>query len=100
AAIAIENAQLYRKAQDAIHARNEFLSIASHELRTPITSLTMALQSIGMALESGRGADRQTMGRLIERASRQGARLIRLCNDLLDVSRLHAGRLALDPEIV
>ena len=37
--VAIQNARLYREAQDAVHQRDEFLAIASHELRTPLTTI-------------------------------------------------------------
>ena len=39
AGLAVDNARLYREAQNAIRLRDEFLSIASHELKTPLTSL-------------------------------------------------------------
>jgi predicted ATPase/signal transduction histidine kinase len=95
AAIAIDNARLYRKTQEAIRVRDEFLSVASHELNTPITSLALTLQSMNRAIQSGRASDSQAMGILVERALRQGARLARLNSDLLDVSQSHAGRLPL-----
>lgn len=47
--LALENASLYKISQDAIEARNDFLSIASHELNTPITSLKLQLQMIKKA---------------------------------------------------
>src|SRR4029079_13283046 len=45
-AIAIDNARLYSNAQEAIKARDEFLSIASHELKTPLTSMQLQTQMI------------------------------------------------------
>ncbi|MCP3140784.1 AAA family ATPase [Pyxidicoccus xibeiensis] len=96
AAVAIDNARLYRKTQEAIQVRDEFLSVASHELNTPMTSLTLALQSMARVLQSGRAIDPQLLGRLVERALRQGARLRRLNRDLLDVTRVHARWLPLD----
>ncbi len=92
AAIAIDNARLYLASQDAVRARSEFLTVASHELNTPMTSLLLALQSLRRAAPSGRPLDPQVMDRLLELASRQGARLTRLIDDLLDISRIDAGR--------
>ncbi|WP_164013584.1 AAA family ATPase [Pyxidicoccus trucidator] len=96
AAMAIDNARLYRKTQEAIRVRDEFLSVASHELNTPMTSLILALQTMDRLARSGRVCDPPTMGGLVERALRQGTRLRRLCRDLLDVTRLHAERLPLE----
>src|SRR5262249_8281590 len=53
AALALENQRLYRATQHAVSLRDEFLSVASHELRTPVTSLQIAVQS---ALSVGDGA--------------------------------------------
>ena len=46
AAVAIDNAQLYRRAEEAIQVRDEFLSVASHELNTPVTTLMLNLQAM------------------------------------------------------
>src|SRR5205823_1411332 len=46
AALAVDNARLYLSAQQALHARDEFLSIAAHELRTPLTTLQLQIQSL------------------------------------------------------
>ncbi|APR79008.1 Signal transduction histidine kinase CheA [Minicystis rosea] len=96
AAIAIDNARLYRASQEAVRARSEFLTVASHELNTPVTSLMLTLQSLRRARPSGRPADLQVMDQRLELASRQATRLARLINDLLDVSRIEAGPLPLD----
>ncbi|MDC0676284.1 sensor histidine kinase [Sorangium atrum] len=96
AAIAIDNARLYRAAQEAIRARDEFLTVATHELNTPMTSLTLSLEAMDRTIRSGRTSDPQAMGRQIDRALRQAARLTRLNSELLDVSRINAARLRLD----
>ncbi len=95
AASAIDNARLYRAAQEAVRVRGEFLTVASHELNTPVTSLMLALQSLRQA-PTGRPIGPRTQDRLLELAARQGARLAKLVSDLLDVSRLEGGRLPLE----
>jgi PAS domain S-box-containing protein len=102
AAQAIENARLYGEAQAAVAARDEFLSIASHELRTPLTALRLALEN--MRRVSTREAIERLPPQYVERvlvtAERQGQRLEKLVAALLDVSRIHMGRLELDVEEV
>jgi PAS domain S-box-containing protein len=102
AAQAIENARLYGDAQAAVAARDEFLSIASHELRTPLTALRLALEN--MRRVSTREAIERLPSQYVERvlvtAERQGQRLEKLVTALLDVSRIHMGRLELDVEEV
>ncbi|WP_437581669.1 sensor histidine kinase [Sorangium sp. So ce887] len=96
AAIAIDNARLYSAAQEAVRVRDEFLTVATHELNTPMTSLTLTLEALDRALRSGRSRDPQAMGRQVDRALRQAARLTRLNSELLDVSRINAARLSLE----
>lgn len=102
-AIAVDNARLYREAREAVLAREEFLSIASHELKTPLTSLQLAIQSVERLLrpavtaESVAGAD-LFVRQAIETAGRQTRRLIQLVHALLDVSRIHTGQLVLSLE--
>ncbi|WP_437301762.1 AAA family ATPase [Sorangium sp. So ce388] len=96
AAISIDNARLYRAAQEAIRARDEFLTVATHELNTPMTSLTLSLEAIARVLQPGRAWEPQAIARQVDRALRQAARLTRLNNELLDVSRIHAHRLSLE----
>ncbi|WP_437601168.1 AAA family ATPase [Sorangium sp. So ce590] len=96
-AIALENARLYREAQRAVCARDDFLSVASHELRTPVTSLRLGLQAL---LRRSGHAPEDRLGRALHRMDRQVQRLARLIDDLLDVSQLHSGRLELHVEPV
>ncbi|BDG02638.1 sensor histidine kinase [Anaeromyxobacter oryzae] len=102
AAQAIENARLYGDAQAAVAARDEFLSIASHELRTPLTALRLALEN--MRRVSSREALETLPPAYVERvlatAERQGQRLEKLVSALLDVSRIHMGKLELELEDV
>ncbi|WP_437974225.1 ATP-binding sensor histidine kinase [Sorangium sp. So ce295] len=96
AANAIDNARLYRASQEAVRARIEFLTIATHELNTPLTSLTLAVQSLRRAAPLGRVIDPQVLDRRLELLERQGTRLTRLIHDLLDVSHLDTGTLVLE----
>jgi PAS domain S-box-containing protein len=99
AALALDNARLYREAREAIRAREEFLSIASHELRTPITSLQLQVQGLLGTLARGPdGLSPERLRRSLEVMDRQVKRQMHLVNDLLDVSRLDEGRLVLRPE--
>ncbi|WP_257462091.1 GAF domain-containing protein [Archangium lipolyticum] len=99
AALALDNARLYRDAREAIRIREEFLSIASHELRTPITSLQLQVQGLLGALTRGPdGLPPERLRRALEVMDRQVKRQMHLVNDLLDVSRLDEGRLVLRPE--
>ncbi len=83
--------------RQAVRVRDEFLSIASHELKTPLTSLLLRLESLRGA---GSGAPAETVDRWLVACHEQTLRLDRLVEQLLDVSRIRAGRLALDLEDV
>ncbi len=97
-AMAIDSARLYRQAREAIRARDEFLSVASHELNTPLATLTLQLDealSPGPDL-SGEGVAPPSRTAGILRARRQLDRLSRLVANLLDISRVTAQRLQLE----
>jgi signal transduction histidine kinase/CheY-like chemotaxis protein len=93
-ATAIDNAILHEQARNAIHMRDEFLSIASHELKTPLT--TMKLQTEHMQRSLGRGeGNTERMGRSLSSTQLQLDRLALLVQNLLEVSRIAAGSLDL-----
>jgi signal transduction histidine kinase len=98
AAIALDNARLYQEAQEAIRLRDEFLSVASHELKTPLTPLTLKLELMLRKVRRD-PADPALPGQVkdtLEVAQRQVQRLGRLVTDLLDVTRITAGRMRIE----
>jgi signal transduction histidine kinase len=97
AALAIDNARLYRDAQEAIRLRDDFISVASHELNTPLTSLMLSLQSL-LKIPAERRLEPTTMDSFFQLMVRQGNRLTRLISELLDVSRIQADLLLLQLE--
>jgi PAS domain S-box-containing protein len=88
--------QAQENLERAVRIRDEFLSIASHELKTPLTALLMQIQSVQRGIGTGPAA-LQHAGKLAK-AYASGLRLEKLINDLLDVSRITAGRLTLHAE--
>ena len=83
------------RAEEALRIRDEFLSVASHELKTPLTALQLELYGMRAPIEKG-GDER--LGRKLGRASRSADRLARLVEMLMDVSRIATGRLTLNRE--
>jgi signal transduction histidine kinase len=86
-------------ARDALRARDEFLGIASHELRTPVT----AIKSLAQLLQRTRRRGMLDMARLdrsLAQIATSSDRLATLTEDLLDVSRLQSGRFELHLELV
>ncbi len=95
AALAIDNAYLYQGAQKAIQARDEFLTIAAHELKTPVTSLVGYTQVVQRrATREKTLSERDRRG--LQVIAGQAERLSRLINSLLDVSRIQSGHFTLN----
>jgi excisionase family DNA binding protein len=80
----------------ALRVREEFLSIASHELRTPITVLRAQAQLSLRRLERNGDLDPERVGHALRKMGSQADKLARLVSQLLDVSRLDGGKLQLE----
>lgn len=89
-----ERARLWRKAREEVRERDEFLSVASHELRTPVTALQLQLQLLHRAAQRSLELF-PSLGDRFETLERQTRRLALLVNELLDVSRMRLGRIEL-----
>jgi signal transduction histidine kinase len=95
ASLAIDNARLYLESQQAVHAREEVLAIVSHDLRNPLSAITLAASMLLMGELTAE--DREQL----EIISLSAGRMSRLIQDLLDVTRLEGGkRLPIQPERV
>jgi signal transduction histidine kinase len=86
-----QNAELYNEAQRANRVKDDFLAVLSHELRTPLN----AIVGWSEMMRGGRLAEEMT-GRALEVIHRNAQGASELLADLLDVSRIVAGKLALD----
>jgi PAS domain S-box-containing protein len=91
AALAVDNARLYREAQEVNRLKDEFLATLSHELRTPLTAVLGWTRLLG----SGQ-LDEATQKRALETIERNAQSQVQLIDDILDVSRIIRGKLRLD----
>ena len=93
AAVAIGNSRLYQRLQKAIEARNTFISLMTHELRIPLTSIRGYADLLARQLV-GPLTDQQS--NFIEIIRRNISRMSGLISDLSDINRMESNRLALD----
>jgi signal transduction histidine kinase len=101
---ALERARLYdaeraarAEAEEAVRARDRFLSIAAHELKTPVTALKGTAQLLLRRQEHGQ-LDPARLARTLKILNTSASRLAELTADLLDVSRIRTGQLPLTPK--
>jgi len=93
AAFAIDNAQLFEQVREANEAKSEFMNTASHELKIPMTSIKGYAKLLQMGAV-GQLSDQQQ--EFLNVISNNVDRMDRLVSDLLDVSRIEAGRIRLE----
>jgi PAS domain S-box-containing protein len=94
-AVAIENTQLYQALRDSDRRKDEFLATLAHELRNPLAPIRNALQILGLPR-----VDAETLERARAVLGRQVDHMVRLVDDLLDVSRVVSGKIELRAEAV
>jgi signal transduction histidine kinase len=96
AALAIADARLYGAATEAVRLRDDFLSVAGHELKTPLSAMRLQIQMLArMTRDVATAPD---IAERVTRAERASERLGALVDELLDVGRITAGRLELKRE--
>ena len=91
----IREIEMRREVERLSNAKSEFISIASHQLRTPLTAVK---GYISMILEGTYGQLAEKQARPLENVYKSNERLIKLVNDLLSVSRIESGKLKLEPQ--
>jgi signal transduction histidine kinase/DNA-binding response OmpR family regulator len=95
AAVALDNARLYREIQEGDRRKDEFLAMLGHELRNPLAAIANALEYAHVA-----AGDRAAFQQSRDILARQVQLMARLVDDLLDVSRITRGKIELRKEIV
>jgi signal transduction histidine kinase len=85
--------------QRSLRMRDDFMSLVAHELRTPLNTLFLETQMRSLQLKRGNlpAFNPEQMGNMIKRDERQIKAMIRLIDDMLDVSRMKSGTLSIRP---
>ena len=96
AALAVDNARLYRRESDAVRQREEMLAIVSHDLKNPLGAISLSATLLAREATASGSDDKKTR-RQIETIQRSASRMEDLIADLLDVGTLQAGRLSIEP---
>ncbi len=78
----------------AVHTREDFLAIVSHDLRTPLNTILLGLE----LLQTSRTLDATSVGH-VERVCQAATRMTRMLSDLLDLSSMDAGHLSMDRKL-
>jgi signal transduction histidine kinase len=92
-----ERREAFAALEEAVKVRDEFISIASHELTTPVAATRLQLQGLLRGIDQGREQPLPDLRARIEAAERNAARLAGLIEKLLEISRFTSGRLDLRP---
>jgi signal transduction histidine kinase len=91
AALALDNARLYRQAQDALQTRDYFMALAAHDLRSPLTAIRGYAQLLDRQIERGLDDPDSTRDGLAH-IQRSAMRMAALIDELVDVARLQMGQ--------
>lgn len=85
---------------EALQSRDEFISIASHELKTPLTSIKLQTQMMKRSFHKCEDEQliHKKVGTFLEKTETQTLRLERLIDDMLDISRIRSGKLTIEKE--
>jgi len=94
AALAVDNARVYRQAQQAAELRRDLVAVVAHDLKNPLNAIAMAATLLSKGAAPGSEGDRARRQSLI--VTRATERMNRLIHDLLDVSAIDAGRLEIE----
>jgi signal transduction histidine kinase len=98
AGLAVDNARLHTQAQQAIRLREDMLAIVSHDLRSPLATVSTSAAYLQRKLES-LGVELGQSAQLLENIQAAGRQMQRLLGDLQDMGSIQAGRLAIDPQV-
>jgi signal transduction histidine kinase/DNA-binding response OmpR family regulator len=94
AALAVDNARVYRQAHRAAELRRDLVAVVAHDLKNPLNAIAMAATLLSKSAAPGSDGDRaRRQSQIVSRAT---DRMNRLIHDLLDVSAIDAGRLEID----
>lgn len=88
------------QAEEAVRARDVFLSVAAHELKTPVTSMRGYAQLVLRTLDRSGSIEPGRLRHAVSTIDQQAEKLGRLMTQLLDVTRVDAGRFTLEPQLV
>ncbi len=94
ATIALDNARLFEEVNSLNERKDEFIALAGHELKTPLTSISSYLQLLEARANDG------TQRKFIAKGLGQALKMQELIDELLDVSRIESGNLELSPEAI
>ena len=85
--------------EHAVRMRDDFMSMVAHELRTPLNTLFLEAQMRSMQLDRGNMAafSEELLRKMVARDGRQIQSMIRLINDMVDVTRIRSGKLSIRP---
>jgi PAS domain S-box-containing protein len=91
AALAIDNARLYRESQEAVHEREQLLAVVAHDLKNPLTAVMATAGLLERMGSSGR-LDQERLSPRLARISQAASAMMEQISELLDAARLRAGQ--------